>query len=113
MLNSPRLVTRLYPLTAAAAAGAALVATIMLLRGHSDGWQVFAILLIATLLGETLAPILERYSATEERPKTRVLGEVGDVEVIAVRRGGPRLVKVGDTSIQLASDESIVVRVRP
>ena len=79
MISSPLLVRRLYPLTAAAAAAAALTATIMVLREQGDGWQLFAVLLIATLLGETLAPILDRYSASQERPQTRVLGDVGGV----------------------------------
>lgn len=112
MISSPLLVTRLYPLTSAAAAGAALVATIMILREHGDGWQLFAVLLIATLLGETLAPILERYSAMQERPEERVLGEVGGVEVLAVRRSGPRLVRIGEATVELAADESVVVRER-
>lgn len=112
MISTPLLVTRLYPLTSAAAAGAALVATIMILREHGDGWQLFAVLLIATLLGETLAPILERYSATQERPEERVLGQLGGVEVLAVRRSGPRVVQIEETTVELAADESVVVRER-
>ena len=112
MISSPLLVTRLYPLTSAAAAGAALTASVMILREHGDGWQLFAVLLIATLLGETLAPILERYSATQDRPDERVLGEIGGVDVLAVRRGEPRLVRIGDSTVNLAADESVVVRER-
>jgi hypothetical protein len=112
MISSPLLVRRLYPLTAAAAAAAALTATIMLLREQGDGWQVLAVLIILTVLGETLAPILERYSASEENPEQRLLGEVGGVEVVAVRRSGPRVVTIGDATVELAPGESLVVKQR-
>ena len=113
MLESPSLVRRVYPFTAAAAAGAALVLTVMVLREQGDGWQLFAILLILALLGEALAPILERFGAATEGPAERVLGVVAGAEVLAVRGRASRSVRVGSTVEQLAAGEQIVVRERP
>ena len=77
---------RCYPATAGAAAGAALVASVMLLRENGDGWQLFAVLLILALLGEALTPILERYAGEPTtRPAERLLGVVAGAEVLAVR----------------------------
>ena len=112
MLSSPSLVRALYPATGAATGGAALVATVMILRESGDGWQLFAVSLILALLGDVLAPILERHGAFRERPAERLLGVVGGVEVIAVNGGNARLVQVGDASACLDADESIVVRAR-
>jgi hypothetical protein len=112
MLDSRVLIRRLYPLTAGAAAGGAAVATVMLLRENGDGWQLFAILLILALLGETLAPILERYGAATERPAERVLGVVGGAEVVAVRGRDSRSVRIGGTRQRLAAGEELVVRER-
>ena len=112
MLDSPVLIRRLYPFTAGAAAGAAAIATVMLLRENGDGWQLFAILLILALLGETLAPILERYGAATERPAERVLGVVGGAEVVAVRGRDSRSVRIGGTRQRLAAGEELVVRER-
>ena len=91
MTGSPRLARTLLPATAGAAAGAALVASVMLLRENGDGWQLFAVLLILALLGEALIPILERYAVPDDAPAERLLGIVGGAEVLAVRgraRGG-------------------------
>jgi hypothetical protein len=112
MLSSPSLVRVLYPATGAAAGGAALVATVMILRESGDGWQLFAVLLILALLAEVLAPILERYGGSRERPAERLLGVVGGVEVVAVNGGNARLVQVGGTSARLDAGESVVVRAR-
>jgi hypothetical protein len=112
MLESPSLVRRVYPFTAAAAAGAALVITVMVLREQGDGWQLFAILLILALLGEALAPILERFGAATERPAERVLGVVAGAEVLAVRGRASRSVRVGSTVAQLGAGEQVVVRER-
>ena len=68
---------RSIPATAAARSAPRCVATVMILREQGDGWQLFAVLLILALLGEALAPILERYAAAEERPAERLLGVVG------------------------------------
>jgi hypothetical protein len=112
MLSSPSLVRVLYPATGAAAGGAALVVTVMILRESGDGWQLFAVLLILALLAEVLAPILERYGGSRERPAERLLGVVGGVEVVAVNGGNARLVRVGDASARLHAGESVVVRAR-
>jgi hypothetical protein len=112
MLSSPSLVRVLYPATGAAAGGAALVVTVMILRESGDGWQFFAVLLILALLAEVLAPILERYGGSRERPAERLLGVVGDIEVVAVNGGNARLVQVGDASARLDAGESVVVRAR-
>ena len=108
MTRSPRLERTLFRPTAAAAGGAALVVTTMVLRGHGDGWQLFAVLLILALLGETLIPILQRFDATAP-PSERVLGEVGGVVVVAVR-GARGSVRVGDRDVSLADDEQVVIR---
>jgi hypothetical protein len=109
LLNSPRLVRTIYPATATAAYGAALTATVMLLRENGDGWQLFAVLLILAVLGEILAPILERYATSEERPAERLLGTVAGASVLAVR-GRTGAVRVGDAEVDLQAGESIVVR---
>ena len=111
LISSPVLVHRLYPATCAGAAVTALGASILLIREQGDGWQFFAVLLILTLLGETLAPILERYSAAQERPAERLLGALGGVEVVAVPSRGQRAVHLGGTTVELAADESVIVRV--
>jgi hypothetical protein len=112
MLSSPSLVRRLHPATAAAAAGAAATATVMLLREQGDGWQLFAILLILALLGEALAPILERYSAADDRASERVLGMVAGAEVVAVPGRDSRSVRIGAAVERLAEGEELVVRER-
>jgi hypothetical protein len=112
MLTSPVLVRRLYPATAGAAAGAALAASVKLLRQKGDGWQLFALLLILALLGETLTPILERFIVTDPQPSERVLGVVAGAEVVAVRGRGTRSIQVGGESAELAAGEGVVVRPR-
>jgi hypothetical protein len=101
----------LHVATVACAAGAGLTASIMLVTEEGDLWQLFAVLLILTLLGEILTPILERSSALEERPAERELGSLGGVTVVAVR-GGKRVVRIGDREAALADDESVVLRQR-
>jgi len=110
MVSSPSLVRSLYPATAGAAAGAALVASVMLLREGGEGWQLFAVLVILALLGETLAPVLERFHAADERTSERVLGVVAGAEVLAVRGRNARTVQIGGASARLAGGEGIVVR---
>jgi hypothetical protein len=110
MVRSPALVRRLYPATAGAAAGAALAASVMVLRENGDGWQLFAVLLILTLLGETLAPILDRYAISEARPEERRIGIVAGAEVIAIRGHDGPSVQIGSDTTRLAQDELVVVR---
>ena len=110
MLTSPSLIRRLYPATGAAAAGAAAVVSVMILCEQGDGWQLFAVLLILALLGETLAPILERFTGAQQRPAERVLGIVAGAEVIVVRgRSGPAI-ELDGTRAHLGADEVVVVR---
>jgi hypothetical protein len=108
MLSAPRLIGTLYPATAAAAFLAAATVTVMVYRENGDGWQLFAILLILTLLGEILAPILDRYVAADEREE-RLLGTVGGAAVFAVR-GKPRRISLAGSEVTLRDDEGIVVR---
>jgi hypothetical protein len=84
---------------------------VMLLREQGDGWQLFAVLLILALLGEALAPILERYAATEDGPAERLLGVVAGAEVVAVRGRG-QAVRVGGRLEPLRTGETVVVRAR-
>ncbi len=109
MLSAPRLLRTLYPATAAVTFLAALTVTVMLARENGDGWQFFAVLLILALLGEVLAPILERYAVVGDAAPERPLGRVGGTEVVAVR-GQPRTVNVGGERFTLRSDEGVVVR---
>jgi hypothetical protein len=100
----------LHIATLACAVGAGLVASTMLLRENGDAWQLFAVLLILTLLGEVLTPILERSAAADERPVERELGSLDGVGVVAVREAGKRVVRIGDRETPLAADESVIVR---
>ena len=113
MTRSPQLVRTLYPATAVAAAGAGAVVSVMVLRENGDGWQLFAVLLVLALLGETLTPILQRFVTTPlgETPPERVLGEIAGAVVVAVRgRRNDRAVRVGDRDVPIADDETIIVR---
>jgi hypothetical protein len=109
LLHSPRLVRTLYPATASMAALAATTVTIMLLRENGDGWQLFAIFVILAVLGEILAPILDRYAESGEAPAERVLGTVAGAAVIAVR-GDRGVVRIGEDEIPLRAGERVVVR---
>jgi len=111
MTGSPRIMRTLLPATAGAAAGAAFVASVMLLRENGDGWQLFAVLLILALLGEALIPILERYAVPDEAPAERLLGIVGGAEVLAVR-GRREVVRIGERLETLRAGESVLVRER-
>jgi hypothetical protein len=61
------------------------------------------------VLGEVLAPILDRYVPTADAPAERLLGTVGGASVFAVR-GLPRTVRLNGSDVQLRDDEGIVVR---
>ena len=109
LVSSPRLVRTLYPATATAAYAAAATGTVMVLRENGDGWQLFAVLLILAVLGEILAPILERYSTSDEAPAERLIGTVAGASVLAVR-GRTGAVRVGDSESRCGQGETIVVR---
>ena len=101
---------RLHLATLTCAAAAGLVVSVMILGENGDLWQLFAVLLILTLLGEILIPIMERASAAEARPAERELGTLGGVTALAVRKAGRRVVRIGDRELPLAADESVVLR---
>lgn len=101
---------RLHVATLACAAAAGLVVSAMILSENGDLWRLFAVLLILTLLGEILTPIMERTSAASEPPAERELGTLDGVSVVAVRMMGRRVVRIGDREAPLAADESILLR---
>jgi hypothetical protein len=111
MTRSPQLLRTLYPATAVAAVLAGVVVTIMVLAENGDGWQFFAVLLVLSVLGVTLTPILQRYVTTppDAMPAERVLGELGGVVVVAVRGAG-RSVRLGDRDVALEDGERVVIR---
>jgi hypothetical protein len=111
MTRSPRLLRSLYPGTTAAATAAGITVSAMVVRDNGDGWQLFAVLLILALLGETLTPILQRFVATPsgDAPPERLLGELGGVVVVAVR-GSERSVRLGDRDVPLDDGERVVIR---
>ena len=113
MTRSPQLVRTLYPATAVAAAGAGAVVSVMVLSENGDGWQLFAVLLVLALLGETLTPIFQRFVTTPlgHAPRERVLGEIAGAVVVAVRgQRNVRAVRVGNRDVPVADDETIIVR---
>ena len=113
MTRAPRLLRTLYPATAVAAVAAGLTVSAMVVRENGDGWQLFAVLLILALLGETLTPIVQRFVTAPSggAPTERVLGEIGGALVVAVNgRRGERSIRLGDREIPLADDERVVIR---
>jgi hypothetical protein len=113
MTRAPQLLRTLYPATAVAAVAAGLTVSAMVVRENGDGWQLFAVLLILALLGETLTPIVQRFMTAPSggAPTERVLGEIGGAVVVAVNgRRGERSIRLGDREIPLADDERVVIR---
>jgi len=113
MTRAPQLLRSLYPATAVASVAAGLTVSAMVVRENGDGWQLFAVLLILALLGETLTPIVQRFltAPSGEAPTERVLGEIGGAIVVAVNgRRGERSIRLGDREIPLADDERVVIR---
>jgi hypothetical protein len=114
MTRAPQLLRSLYPATAVASVAAGLTVSAMVVRENGDSWQLFAVLLILALLGETLTPILQRFVTAPpsgEAPTERVLGEIGGAVVVAVNdRRGERSIRLGDREIPLADDERVVIR---
>jgi hypothetical protein len=111
MTRSPQLLRTLFPATAAATIAAGITVSLMVWRENGDAWQLFAVLLILALLGETLTPILQRFVTipSTAAPAERVLGEIGGVVVVAVRGAG-HAVRLGDREVPLADDERVVIR---
>lgn len=114
LVSSPKLLATLAPATWAAAVLAAALGSVMILREDGDAWQLEVVLVILTLLGCALAPVLQRFWAGAEpgRAAERLLGTLGNIDVFAVRGEG-RSVTIGSTRARLASSEGIVLRERP
>jgi hypothetical protein len=113
LASSPRLMSTVVPATWAAAALAAVVSTEMVLSEDGGPWKLLVVLVILTALGFALTPALQRYWAAAETASTaeRLLGTLGDIEVLAVRGEG-RWVTIGAKRTRLASSEGIVLRER-
>ncbi|HKG43038.1 MAG TPA: hypothetical protein VKB10_02175 [Gaiellaceae bacterium] len=101
---------RLHLATLGCAAAAGLVVSGMILAENGDLWQLFAVLLILTLLGEILIPIVERASPAGEPSAERELGTLDGVSVVAVRLGGKRIVRIGERETPLEAAASVVLR---
>jgi hypothetical protein len=85
----------------------------MILAEDGGPWKLVVVLVILTVLGYALTPVLQRYWAGAETPASaeRLLGTLGDIEVFAVRGDG-RAVTIGASRTRLASTEGIVLRER-
>jgi hypothetical protein len=101
----------LHRLTGIAACAAGLTVSGMVLRENGDAWQLFAVLLILTILGLILTPILERYS-TADGPRERELGTIDGVTVVAQSGNKDNGVRIGDRIVPLARDEIVILRGR-
>jgi hypothetical protein len=113
LASSRQLLGTLVPATWSAAVLAAAVATEMILAEDGGPWKLVVVLVILTALGYALTPVLQRYWAGAETPPAgeRLLGTLGDIEVLAVRGEG-RSVTIGSNRTRLASSEGIVLRER-
>ncbi|MGZ4290018.1 MAG: hypothetical protein ACXVQZ_05310 [Gaiellaceae bacterium] len=113
LASSPRLLSTVVPATWATAVLAAAVSSEMILTHGGGPWKFVVVLLILTALGYALTPVLQRYWAGAETPAAaeRLLGTLGNIEVLAVRGEG-RSVTIGSSRTRLASSEGIVLRER-
>jgi hypothetical protein len=114
LASSPRLLGTLVPATWAAAVIAAAVSTEMIVSEDGGPWKLVVVLVILTVLGYALTPVLQRFWAGAETPQPaaeRLLGTLGGIEVFAVR-GEERSVTIGTNRARLASSEGIVLRER-
>jgi len=113
LASSPRLRRTFVPATWAAALLAATVSTEMILAEDGGPWKLVVVLVILTALGYALTPVLQRYWASAEAQTSaeRLLGTLGNIEVLAVRGEG-RSVTIGSSRTRLASSEGIVLRER-
>jgi len=112
-VSSPALLRTLVPATWATAVAAAAVSSAMILSEDGGAWKLVVVLVILTALGYALAPALQRFGGAAEAPPAaeRLLGTLGDIEVLAVR-GEDRWVTIGSSRMRLASSEGIVLRER-
>jgi hypothetical protein len=111
--SSQRLLVTVVPATWATAALAAVIGTEMAVRDDSGPWRLVVVVVILTALGYALTPALQRFWAAEDQPAAaeRLLGTLGNIEVLAVRGEG-RSVTIGASRTRLASSEGIVLRER-
>jgi len=113
LASSPRLLGALVPATWATAILLAAVSSVMILGGDGGPWKFLIVLVILTLLGYALTPVLQRFWAGADASPVaeRLLGTLGNVEVFAVRGDG-RSVTIGTSRTRVASTEGIVLRER-
>jgi hypothetical protein len=109
MISVPKLVRTLFPTVAGVATLGAAVGVVLVVRDNGDGWQLFAVLFILTVLGEILTPILDRLLAVDGRTAERPLATLDGLSVVAVRGLG-RTVRIDGADHHLADDEGIVLR---
>lgn len=108
--SAPRVLRTVVPGTWVAVALAAVVGSVMILEENGDPWKFEVVLVILTALGYALIPALERFWADPDAAVSeRLLGTLGNIDVVAVRGGG-RSVTIGSTTAKLASSEGIVLR---
>jgi hypothetical protein len=114
LASSPRLLGALVPATWSAAVVAAAVSSEMILNEDGGPWKLVVVLVILTVLGYALTPVLQRFWAGAETPSPaaeRLLGTLGGIDVFAVRGDG-RSVTIGSSRTRLSSSEGIVLRER-
>lgn len=101
----------LWASTAVGALAAAAAASVLVARDSPTGWQAAVVPVILVAAGWFLLPILQRFRSAADRPAERLLGTLGAVDVVAVP-GDARSVRVGDETVRLRDDETVVVRER-
>jgi hypothetical protein len=109
MISTPKLVRTLFPAVSGVATLGAAVGVILIVRDNGDGWQLFAVLFILTVLGEVLTPILDRLLGAGEPDAERPLATVDGLSLVAVRGLG-RTIRIDGAEHRLADDEGVVVR---
>lgn len=108
--SSPRVLQTVVPATWVAVTVAAALGCAMILGQTHRPWKFELVLVILTMLGYSLIPVLQRFWAgADTSAPERLLGTLGDIDVFAVRGGG-RSVTIGSTTAKLASNEGIVLR---
>ena len=109
MISVPKLARTLFPTVAGVAALGAAVGVVLVVRENGDGWQLFAVLFILTVLGEVLTPILDRLLSAGEPAAERPLATLDGLSVVAVR-GLAHTIRIEGAEHRLADDEGVVVR---
>lgn len=113
VVSSRRVLATVVLATWVAAALAAVVGTSMIVGRSGHLWKLELVLVILTALGYGLTPALQRFwtDSSEASESERLLGTLGNVEILAVRGEG-RTVKIGTNRMRLDSSEGIVLRER-